>query len=104
MSLLNELPLLDLNAAGRLFPGQHGAKYRTRTTVLRWITDGCRSVSGQIVRLEGVRVGRSWYTTRQAVERFTLALSEQPQPAQQQRKKRLKKLAEVHAQLDALGL
>jgi hypothetical protein len=36
-----------------------------KVTVWRWLKDGCRGV-----KLEGVRMGEQWFTSRQALTRF----------------------------------
>lgn len=46
----------------------------TARTVVRWLTDGYPAGSG-VVRLEGVRVGREWRTSREAVGRFLTAIT-----------------------------
>ena len=38
-------------------------------TVIRWITHGV-SVNGKVIRLEAVRVGYPWKTSKEAVQRF----------------------------------
>ena len=67
--------LLTLSQAARLFPGHRGAKSTSRVTVGRWITRGNRTADGSRVKLEGVRVGSSWMTSREAVNRYLEALS-----------------------------
>ena len=46
------------------------------STVFRWVTRGTRTTTGQIVKLEAVRVGGRWLTSRGAVARFVAALTE----------------------------
>lgn len=41
-----------------------------RCTVHKWITMGLRQPSGEIIRLEAVRLGGSWFTSRAALSRF----------------------------------
>ena len=48
-----------------------GGKRPDKTTVFRWITNGCYGV-----KLDAVRVGVQWVTSRQALTRFIVARSE----------------------------
>ena len=40
------------------------------STVFRWIWDGVRGPGGELVRLEGLRIGKHWATSKQALQRF----------------------------------
>lgn len=60
---------LTLAAAGRLFPGHRGGRSVDPSTVFRWLTKGT-TVGGRTVKLEGVRAGSRWLTSRPAVARF----------------------------------
>lgn len=66
---------LSLSAAGRLFPGHRGGIAVDPSTVHRWLTRGSRAADGRVVRLEAVRVGGRWLTSRGAVGRFVEALT-----------------------------
>jgi hypothetical protein len=70
-------------AAGRLFPGHRGGKSVDPSTPFRWITKGAKASDGLLVKLEAVRVGGRWLTSRSAVARFVAALtpSTGPPPA-----------------------
>jgi hypothetical protein len=72
---------LAMSAAGRLFPGHRGKSNVDPSTVFRWITKGTRTTSGAIVKLEAVRVGGRWLTSRGAVARFVQALTDAATPA-----------------------
>ncbi|QEL15625.1 DUF1580 domain-containing protein [Limnoglobus roseus] len=65
---------VTLAAAARLLPGRNGGRV-SPNTVLRWILHGCKGLGGHTVRLEGVRVGSAWCTSKGAVNRFVTALS-----------------------------
>ena len=41
----------------------------------RGLLKGRRCLDGRLVRLEAVRLGRKWVTSRQALQRFTTALT-----------------------------
>ena len=65
--------LLSLTAASRLLgEGRHGALIHP-ATLTRWILRGVRNPDGDRVRLEAIRCGVSWRTSREALERFTAA-------------------------------
>src|SRR6478672_11134742 len=62
------------------------------TTILRWISTGQRAPGGNIVHLEGIRIGGSWRTSREALQRFaeqlTPRVESDPQPSSQTSAKR----------------
>lgn len=74
IDLTNETPL-SLNQAARLLPPGRGDRPVTLSCLLRWILRGARAPSGEFVRLEGVRVGGRWITSREALQRFAEALT-----------------------------
>ena len=61
-------PLVCLDAVAE----KHGVN---PATVNRWILKGCRSMQGEMVRLEGVRRGCKWLTSYEAMTRFFAQLS-----------------------------
>ena len=71
---------LSLSAAGRLFPGHRENGTVDPSTVFRWVTKGMRTGDGLMVRLEAVRVGGRWLTSRGAVARFVAALTAAADP------------------------
>ncbi len=71
---------LSLSAAGRMFPGHRGGASVDPSTVFRWVTRGTRTAAGQTVRLEAVRVGGRWLSSRGAVARFVAALTDAAAP------------------------
>jgi hypothetical protein len=72
---------LSLSAAGRMFPGHRGGASVDPSTVFRWVTKGTRTTAAQAVKLEAVRVGGRWLTSRAAVARFVSALTTAADPA-----------------------
>jgi hypothetical protein len=66
---------LGLSAAGRLFPAHRGEGTVDPSTVFRWVTKGTKTADGRKVKLEAVRVGGRWLTSRAAVGRFVAALT-----------------------------
>lgn len=70
---------LSLAAAGRLFPGHRGGRAVDPSTIFRWVTKGT-TVGERTVRLEAVRAGARWLTSRPAVGRFVAALTAAASP------------------------
>jgi hypothetical protein len=67
---------LGIAATGRLFPAYRGKGKVNPATVWRWVMKGQKSKRGAVVKLEAVRVGGRWLTTRSAVARFVTTLTE----------------------------
>lgn len=44
-------------------------------TVYRWILTGLKSPSGELVKLEGIRLGDKWVTSKEAMQRFAERLT-----------------------------
>jgi hypothetical protein len=61
---------LSLQEAAKLPPSFREGRPTHTSTILRWITKGVRLASGEIVRLEGARLGGRWITSVEAVHRF----------------------------------
>jgi hypothetical protein len=82
---LNSESALSLPDAARLVPAGHGAEKTHISTLLRWIIRGAKAPDGSVVRLEGIRMGSRWFTSRQALQRFAARLTpqldgDQPRP------------------------
>jgi hypothetical protein len=67
-------------AAARGIPGYRGNPTTKPSTVFRWITKGTRAADGRVIKLEAVRVGSRWLTSRGAVARFVEALTQAATP------------------------
>jgi hypothetical protein len=76
LDITQEAPL-PLAAAARLVPAGRGGKKTHLSTLVRWITQGVRLPDGKVVRLEAVRLGSRWVTSREALQRFAEALTPQ---------------------------
>lgn len=72
---------LSLSAAGRLFPAFRGQGRVGPSTTFRWATKGAKAQGGELVKLEAIRVGGRWLTSRSAITRFVAALTEHSSPA-----------------------
>lgn len=80
--LMDELlsgDLLTTSQAARVIPGKRGNTVMNPASVFRWITQGCKTPDGRTVRLEAARLGSRYMTSRAALRRFMVALSEQPE-------------------------
>src|SRR5262249_3804223 len=69
IDLRNETTL-SLTAAARMLPPGRRGRPVTLSCVLRWILDGVKLPSGEVVRLEASRLGGRWITSVEALERF----------------------------------
>lgn len=67
--------VIRLHEAARIVGMGRGGRPTHMATVWRWIRKGCRAHDGRIVRLEAVRVGSHWVTSREAIRRFSDALT-----------------------------
>jgi hypothetical protein len=66
---------LTLAAACKLLPPGRGNRKPHFSTLCRWVTRGVKSPTGEVVRLEALRVGAKWITSRQALQRFAEKLT-----------------------------
>jgi hypothetical protein len=65
----------SLAEAARLLPSGRGGRPVTASCLLRWILAGARLASGGRVRLEALRLGGRWITSREALQRFAMRLT-----------------------------
>jgi hypothetical protein len=72
-SILDENPI-SLEAACRLIPPARGNRCHV-STLVRWIRRGVLSPNGRRARLEAIRLGGRWLTSRAAIRRFCDALT-----------------------------
>jgi len=85
---------LGLAAAGRLFPAHRGKGSMNPSTVFRWVVKGQKTGCGAVVKLEAVRVGGRWLTTRSAIARFVTTLTEFAEPEESPPYQRIRSPAE----------
>jgi hypothetical protein len=74
---LNE-SILSLAQAAKLLPLGRSGRPVTFNCVLRWVREGQRSPDGRVVKLEALRLGGRWVTSREAIQRFATRLTYQP--------------------------
>jgi len=69
--------LISLADAARLIPPARSGRRTHISTIVRWITTGAAAPDSQRVRLEAVRLGDRWFTSREALQRFADRLTPQ---------------------------
>ena len=67
--------LVALAEGTRLIPPARNGRRCHLSTLLRWIQKGARAPDGTLVRLEAIRLGGRWMTTREALQRFAERLT-----------------------------
>lgn len=97
--------LLTLHQAARLLPPGRNGRPVHLSCIFRWVRDGVQTPCGK-VRLEAIRCGSRWLTSREALQRFAEAqtpdLAERPQlPRTSTMRRRASERAE--AQLQKIG-
>ena|SRR5262245_53038110 len=66
---------ISLTQAARLLPPGRRGRPVSLSCVLRWVLTGATGPSGERVRLEAVRLGGRWVTSREALQRFAERLT-----------------------------
>jgi hypothetical protein len=95
---------LSLAQAARLIPPTRRGRQTHLSTVLRWVLRGAKSPAGDSVRLEAVRLGGRWVTSRQAIQRFAEALTPALDTRSNSWRVRSRPSARVERELDRLGI
>jgi hypothetical protein len=107
IDLSTESPL-SLNQAARLLPPGRRNRPVSFSCVLRWVLEGAKAPSGELVKLEALRVGGRWLTSREALQRFAEALTPQASgmPSSPARTPRQRRRAAERAEkaLEKLGI
>lgn len=60
-------------------PASRRGKRTHISTLLRWIIKGSRAPDGRVIRLEALRLGGRWLTSREALQRFAARLTPSPE-------------------------
>src|SRR5260370_41637777 len=95
---------LSLSDAAKLIPPSRKGRPTHVATLTRWILHGVRGV-----QLDGARIGGRWVTSREALDRFSAALTaarlpgDQPRSLKQLTATRQRELERVDRELQALG-
>lgn len=92
--------------AARMLPSGRGGRPIAPQTLARWASTGTKGPDGQRRRLQAWRLGGRWVTSREAIERFMLALTpgsddDTPEPTPRARRRDREHAARV---LDAAGI
>jgi hypothetical protein len=87
-------------------PGRNGRPTHV-STVFRWMLRGVRLPSGAVVRLEAIRMGGRWLTSKEALQRFAEAQTQhqdsRPEPPRSPARRQHAN-QRAAAELDGLGL
>jgi hypothetical protein len=70
-----EEPVLSIAQAARLFAPCRGGRPTHKNRLIRYIVDGVVGPDGHRVRLDALRQGHAWITTRSAIQAFCVALT-----------------------------
>lgn len=106
--MMNGEALHSLSTIAATLPGHRGNAHANASTVFRWIQKGVRTATGELIRLEAVRIGASWRTSHEAVvrfsERLTAATTATPElaPAPESPTQRVRRQAAASAELEQL--
>src|SRR5262249_5169792 len=100
--------MLTLAQVPRHLPPGRGGRPVTLGCVLRWVLQGARGPGGERVRLEAVRLGGRWITSKQALVRFAERLTPGfPEPQVEVRRtfaRRQRASARAAAELERQGI
>ena len=100
--------LLSLNAAARIMPAGRNGSACSLGAVLRWVLCGSRSPSGELVRLEAIRMGGRWLTSREALQRFaerlTPSLDGEAAPTPRTTRQRQRAAERATKKLESMGV
>lgn len=74
IDLTTEKPLTLWQAANLVPPARQG-KRTNASTIFRWIRDGAKRPTGEVVRLDALKLPNRWVTSAAALQRFLEALT-----------------------------
>jgi hypothetical protein len=103
---VNSEELLSLRDAAKLLPSARSGKPVTFQCILRWALTGSLAPDGERVKLEAVRLGNRWVTSKEALQRFVIALTPPEKKALKRRTPRQVKTAceKASRELEKLGV
>src|SRR5262245_66221105 len=73
---------IGLSDAASLIPSYRGRGRGSPSMLLRWIAKGHRLPTGDVVKLEGVKIANRWLTTREAIGRFAGKITDATLPTE----------------------
>jgi hypothetical protein len=106
IDLFSEQAISFAEAARALPRGRRGRPVSI-SCLTRWRINGVRLPSGECIRLEALRLGGRWVTTREAIQRFAERITpnrENSTPESRTPSKRAKAISTSERKLDATGL
>jgi hypothetical protein len=107
IDLSNEKPI-SLTAAARMLPPGRRGRPVSLSCIFRWIVDGIRLPTGEVLRLEGSRCGGRWLTSVEAVQRFmdrqTPRFEDQPTPLPSTLRRRQRASERAAQELGKVGI
>jgi hypothetical protein len=105
---LNAESSLSLSQAARLLPPGRRGRPATLSCLLRWVLSGTKAPDGRIVKLEALRLGARWVTSREAIQRFAEALTPRldagPAPTPRSPGRRRRASERAAAELERAGI
>jgi len=98
--------IVSLRDAAKLLPPARQGRAVSFQCVLRWVLDGARGPDGELVRLEAIRLGGRWLTSREALQRFGESLTPANRSSSPARTSRQRRRAAERAEreLENLGI
>jgi hypothetical protein len=98
--------ILPLREAAKLVPSARLGRPCTFQCILRWVLNGTRAPDGQNVKLDALRLGGRWITSREALQRFAESLTPQASPPKPTKttKQRQRAADKAEAELTRLGI
>ena len=97
---------LSLRDAAKLLPPGRLGRPASFQCLLRWVLDGARAPDGQLVKLEALRLGGRWVTSKEALQRFADSLtarSDKPVSTRTPRQRR-RAAEKAERELEKLGI
>src|SRR5262245_188130 len=105
---LSSEPAISLGEAAAVVPPSRQGKRTNISTILRWILFGVKNPNGERIRLEGIRFGGKWVTSRDALQRFaerlTPDLNGQASVALETPIRRMRSAERARKRLDKVGI
>jgi hypothetical protein len=99
--------ILSLRDAAKLIPPARQGRPVSFQCILRWALEGAKAPSGERVKLEAVRLGGRWLTSREALQRFAEALtprSDSPTSPPRTLRQRRRAAERAERELEKLGI
>jgi hypothetical protein len=95
---------VSTSGVGRMLPGRSPGKTVDPSTVFRWISHGIRRSDGARVRLEAIKIGGRFITSKAAVQRFLVASNEaETVNTSEATETKQTRAAKASAKLEAMG-